>query len=83
MTENTANSKKDFKKVIKDLVTDVLTTFPELKDSINPDLLNPDEEGLVRVYEHCRKVYPERFFDILYQNSEIFENEEVNTMFFT
>jgi len=81
MTENTANSKKDFKKVIKDLVTDVLTTFPELKDSINPDLLNPDEEGLVRVYEHCRKVYPERFFDILYQNSEIFENEEVNTMF--
>lgn len=81
MTENTANSKKDFKKVIKDLVTDVLTTFPELKDSMNPDLLNPDEEGLVRVYEHCRKVYPERFFDILYQNSEIFENEEVNTMF--
>lgn len=81
MTENTANSKKDFKKVIKDLVADVLTTFPELKDSMNPDLLNPDEEGLVRVYEHCRKVYPERFFDILYQNTEMFDNEEVNTMF--
>jgi hypothetical protein len=81
MTENTANSKKDFKKVIKDLVTDVLTTFPELKDSMNPDLLNPDEEGLVRVYEHCRKIYPERFFDILYQNTEMFDNEEVNTMF--
>tara|TARA_B110000003_G_scaffold23614_3_gene22587 strand:+ start:2296 stop:3477 length:1182 start_codon:yes stop_codon:yes gene_type:complete len=81
MTENTANSKKDFKKVIKDLVADVLTTFPELKDSMNPDLLNPDEEGLVRVYEHCRKVYPERFFDILYQNTEMFDNEDVNTMF--
>ena len=81
MTENTANSKKDFKKVIKDLVADVLTTFPELKDSMSPDLLNPDEEGLVRVYEHCRKVYPERFFDILYQNTEMFDNEEVNTMF--
>ncbi len=81
MTENTANSKKDFKKVIKDLVADVLTTFPELKDTMNPDLLNPDEEGLVRVYEHCRKVYPERFFDILYQNNEMFDNEEVNTMF--
>ena len=81
MTENTADSKKDFKKVIKDLVADVLTTFPELKASMNPDLLNPDEEGLVRVYEHCRKVYPERFFDILYQNTEMFDNEEVNTMF--
>ncbi len=34
------------------------------------------------VYVHCTKVFPERFFDILYQNVEIFqENSEVNTQF--
>ena len=27
------------------------------------------------------KVYPERFFDILYQNQDIFSDEEINTKF--
>ncbi len=79
MTE-TSDSRKDFKKVINDLVSDILTTFPELKDRMNEDLINPDEEGLNRVYEHCKTVFPERFFDILYQNEDIFKNE-TNTVF--
>ena len=79
MTE-TSDSRKDFKKVINDLVSDILTTFPELKDRINKDLIGPDEEALDRVYEHCKKVFPERFFDILYQNEDIFKNE-TNTLF--
>lgn len=38
------------------------------------------------VYRHCSKVYPERFFDILYKNAEIFSQNstsfaEVNTEF--
>lgn len=34
------------------------------------------------VYRHCSKVYPERFFDILYKNVEIFSsNSDVNTEF--
>jgi hypothetical protein len=34
------------------------------------------------VYRHCSKVYPERFFDILYKNAEIFSSEVVvNTEF--
>ena len=28
--------------------------------------------ALLAVYAHCKKVYPERFFDILYQNNDIF-----------
>ena len=73
MTE-TSDSRKDFSKVIKDLVSDVLTTFPELKEKMNQDLIDPDAEALDRVYEYCKKVFPERFFDILYQNVEIFDN---------
>jgi len=79
MTE-TSDSRKDFTKVINDLVSDVLTTFPELKEKMNPDLINPDTEALERVYEYCKTVFPERFFDILYQNDEIFKNE-TNTVF--
>ena len=79
MTEPSV-SIKEFKKVVNDLVTDILITFPELKDGINPDLVNPDEEALNRVYEYCKKVIPERFFDILYQNHDIFNND-TNTFF--
>ena len=37
MTDNTDNheQKSDFKKVINDLVSDILTTFPELKDKLH------------------------------------------------
>ena len=28
-----------------------------------------------------KKLYPERFFDILYQNVDIFDNSEMNTKF--
>ncbi len=76
----TDDSRKEFKKVISDLVSDILTTFPELKDRINQDLLANDDEALDRVHEHCKKVFPERFFDILYQNEDIFKNE-TNTVF--
>ena len=79
MTEN-SDSRKDFTKVINDLVSDILTTFPELKDSMHSDLINPDTDALDRVYEHCKKVFPERFFDILYQNEDIFKTE-TNTVF--
>ena len=76
----TDDSRKEFKKVINDLVSDILTTFPELKDRINQDLLTNDDEALDRIHEHCKKVFPERFFDILYQNEDIFKNE-TNTVF--
>tara|TARA_B100001093_G_C26789615_1_gene998379 strand:- start:107 stop:1282 length:1176 start_codon:yes stop_codon:yes gene_type:complete len=76
----TDDSRKEFRKVINDLISDILTTFPELKDRINQDLVMNDDEALERVYEHCKKVFPERFFDILYQNEDIFKNE-TNTVF--
>ena len=50
MTE-TSDSRKDFSKVINDLVSDVLTTFPELKEKMNQDLINPDDEALDRVHQ--------------------------------
>ena len=50
---------------------------------------NDDEEDetmfshLNFVFNHCKEVFPERFFDILYKNESIYETDsEVNVTFF-
>ena len=75
INEQTEKYKTDFKKIIVEFCKDLLTTFPELQKNTDND------ESLTRVYEHCKSVFPERFFDILYQNKDIFTNDEVNTKF--
>uniref|UniRef100_A0A6C0E1K4 Uncharacterized protein n=1 Tax=viral metagenome TaxID=1070528 RepID=A0A6C0E1K4_9ZZZZ len=54
-------------------------TDSELKEtSMNENIRNVSSY----VFKHCMKIFPERFFDILYKNTEIFsENSEVNTEF--
>jgi hypothetical protein len=46
-------------------------------------LIDEDKEiKLKAIYNHCIRVFPERFFDILYENVEIFEIEsDINTEF--
>jgi hypothetical protein len=36
---------------------------------------------LICVYNHCMKIYPERFFDIIYQNEQMFDDVNINTCF--
>jgi len=70
----------DFKKIIIDMMRDLTETFPELKANMNQHILSiingNDEknEHVNFVIEHCRTIFPERFFDILYQNSDIFSS---------
>jgi hypothetical protein len=90
---NQSKAKNDFKKIVTDFLKDLLTTFPELRQNLNLHLLymiNPDEVdhtsdnpdiSIDYIYSHCKKTFPERFFDILYQNADIFTNEEINTEF--
>ena len=72
-------------KVIYDLINDILFTFPEFKEGLNLDLHNiketRDEDSIQTVFEHIKKVFPERFFDILYKNEEMFVKDEINTEF--
>ena len=72
-------------KVIYDLINDILFTFPEFKDGLNLDLHNiketRDEDSIQNVYEYIKTVFPERFFDILYKNEEMFVKDEINTEF--
>lgn len=88
----------EFKKVIFEFLSDISNTFPEYKSTlslfldsngVNISSSESDTQKVVQIlYEYCSKVYPERFFDILYKNDKIFdknastsENVNVNTYF--
>jgi hypothetical protein len=86
----------EFKKVIFEFLSDISNTFPEYKSTlslfldsngINISSSESDTQKVVDIlYEYCSKVYPERFFDILYKNEKLFDknvNEyaNVNTHF--
>jgi len=74
---------KEFQKVLKDFYKDILLVFPEMKYKLEDttiDFLQEKHNGK-EIFEHCLKVYPERFFDILYQNNDIFTNNDINTNF--
>jgi hypothetical protein len=65
--------------VIRDFLLDLSTTFPEYTYLWST---YEDPTKITELYQYCLSVYPERFFDILYQNDSIFEPEsEINTLF--
>jgi hypothetical protein len=75
MTTNT-----EFYKVIREFVPDLLGTFPEYKETITThyvDILeeNYETEQAKHVYDTAKSMLPKHFFDIMYKNNEIFEQE--------
>lgn len=86
----TSEMTEEFKKVIVDLVNDLKVTFPEYEPIINKwwtkhdagDVATFEQGTLVPVFEFCKKKFPPRFFDILYQNEDMFkEDSTVDTEF--
>ena len=77
----------EFGKIINDFIGDILITFPEYEGIIvkwwKKDALDKDKEKQeLFVFKHCLKVFPERFFDILYKSIDIFGIEtDINTEF--
>jgi hypothetical protein len=70
-----------FPEVIRDFLADLSSTFPEyvyLWESLTP----VDGFDITPLYQFCLTTYPERFFDILYQNEDIFlADSPTNTIF--
>lgn len=83
----------EFHKIINDFIADIVTTFPEYAGLINrwwskEDITENTEVSarkkneITFVFRHCVKTIPERFFDILYKNIDMFSDDsEVNTEF--
>jgi hypothetical protein len=77
---------QDFVKVICDLTQDLMTTFSDIlektENPIREIAKNLDEDGdrvdeLIKViYLYCRNTFPQYFFDILYENNDVFTNNE-------
>lgn len=83
---------EEFSKIINEFSSDILNTFPEYAGIIGRWWNRPVQEGeqvekkrnteTLFVFKHCIKVFPERFFDILYQNVDMFSDQsDVNTEF--
>ena len=76
---------EDFPKLVYDLINDILYTFPEYKNNLDANLSSiketQDSDSIKEVYDHFKKVLPERFFDILYKNEDMFQKKEINTEF--
>ena len=63
-----------FKKVILDFSGDINSTFPELYIMDNQPFCNLDlSDNITCILDHCKSIYPQHFFDILYQNEDIFK----------
>jgi hypothetical protein len=73
----------NFNNVIIDFTKDLSITYPEYSFLWSKWMVDKlEDEELKNLFEYCLSVYPERFFDILYQNNNIFDSEsETNTTF--
>jgi hypothetical protein len=83
---------ENFQKVIGDMCTELTVTFPEFahlwKIWTNESFQSMEEEArtqeVQKLFDFCITVYPERFFDILYKNTEMFDTSkknDINTFF--
>lgn len=63
MTEKKANEK--FSQIILEFKMDLLNTFPELESALK---ISDDE-----IFAHCSEVYPKIFFELLYENMNLFK----------
>jgi hypothetical protein len=74
---------ENFRSIIGDFTNDLSNTYPEYSYLWikwgSPDL---KEEELKDLFQYITTIYPERFFDILYQNDDIFKlDNKVNVYF--
>lgn len=70
-------SPKNFESIISDFTKDLTTVFPEYAH-----LWSKLEGSSNSLHAYCLAIYPERFFDILYSNADIFApGSKVNVAF--
>ena len=78
--DNNSEMPEKFPSIMNDFLRDLSTTFPEFSHLWACWVVS--DANMNELYKHCLTVYPERFFDILYQNDEIFlSTSTINTFF--
>lgn len=76
---------ENFRQIITDFTNDLTTTFSEYSFLWSKwSKPQTSDQEFQQLFEFCVATYPERFFDILYQNEDIFKKDaevETNTTF--
>lgn len=82
MNDSSEKIPEKFSTIMIDLVNDLNHTFPEYSSLWKDYHANTSPEDWSSLYQYCLTVYPERFFDILYQDDKLFmDDNKDNTMF--
>lgn len=77
-----SKAREDFIKIIDEFCSDLKTSFPEETEEDIKRLYSEENQiNYDSIFEHCKNIYPERFFDILYQNEDMFKNDELDLTF--
>ena len=71
----------EFRNLMNDFMGDILTSFPEYASTIESYSVLDDDITLRYLFNHCKEVYPARFFDILYNNEDVFGDKDANKEF--
>jgi hypothetical protein len=74
---------ENFRSLVVDFTNDLTTTFPEwsyIWSKWGDEDITDDE--LLPLYTYCMKVYPARFFDILYKNADMFKEDSGIDVYF-
>jgi len=71
----------NFKSTVCDLLNDLNNTYPEYKDKWSM-WVDCDDSELKELHDYMVTVFPERFFDILYQNTDIFNKDDTSNVMF-
>ena len=71
----------NLKKILYDFTNDLLKSFPELTNTLDDNLVaiinkEDTDSNVIAIRDYCLKIYPEKFFEILYQNEKIFEGDK-------
>lgn len=80
----------NFEKIIYDFTADLSTTFPEYQhlwqkwtlESFASYDSDRKKKEIEFIYQYCVLFYPERFFDILYNNVDIFKEDALKPALF-
>ena len=83
-SSNTEVIPKEFRQIARDFLRDFFTTFPEYRNNVDQFVLavaETESAPLDDLFAHVKSVFPQRFFDILYKNDDMFADKEKNTEF--
>ena len=78
-TTTTATPPEGLETILRDFARDIVTTFPEYSSLVTKwwNEEEPVEDRVEAFFAFSMKKYPPRFFDILYQNEELFAEDSV------